>query len=72
MEFSSYPSIGDDDGFVRRAGTLRRLVNRVSEGINGRRTGQAGSATTRQILRESPLGKKFRASRDGQTKDGNL
>ena len=72
MEFSSHPSIGDDDGLVRRAGTLRRLVNRVSEGINGRRTGQAGSATTRQILRESPLGKKFRAFRDGQIKGQDL
>jgi hypothetical protein len=72
MEFSSYPSISDDDGFGRRSGTLRRLVNRVSEGINGRRTGQAGSATTRQILRESPLGKKFRVARDGQIKDGKL
>jgi len=72
MEFSYYPSIGDDDGFVRRAGTLRRLVNRVSEGINGRRTGQTGSATTRQILRESPAGKKYKVVRSWFRKDGNL
>ena len=72
MEFSSYPSIGDDDGFVRRAGTLRRLVNRVSEGIYGRRTGQTGSATTRQILRESPAGKKYKVVRSRFRKGRHL
>ena len=58
LEFDFMPEItgGDEDGYVGRAGTLRRLANRVVEGIGARRTGEAASATTRQILRESPLG----------------
>ena len=72
VEFDSFPEIGSYGDEVGRAGTMRRLVNRVVEGISGRRTGQAGTATLRQILRESPAGKKYKVVRSRFRKGGHL
>jgi hypothetical protein len=72
VEFNSIPEIGGDSYEVGRAGTMRRLVNRVVEGVYARSTGEAGSATIAQILRESPIGKKYRAVHSWFRKAGNL
>lgn len=48
------------EGRGGRAGTLRQLANRVLETAGGRRTGAAPTATTGQILRQSPLGRAAR------------
>jgi hypothetical protein len=72
VEFNSIPEIGGDSYEVGRAGTMRRLVNRVVEGVYARSTGEAGSATIAQILRESPIGKKYRAVRSWFRKGGHL
>lgn len=71
VEFDSFPEIGSYGDEVGRAGTTRRLVNRVVEGISGRRTGQAGTATLRQILRDSPAGKKYKVVRSRFRKGGH-
>jgi hypothetical protein len=56
-----FPEIGgEEEGRSRRAGTARRLVNRVVEATVGRNAGEAPSATTRQILRESRAGQAAR------------
>jgi hypothetical protein len=52
--------VGEEEGRAQRAGTARRLVNRVVEAVGGRRTGEAVSATTGQILRESRVGRAAR------------
>jgi hypothetical protein len=72
VEFYSFPEIGRYSDEVGRAVTTRRLLNRVVEGIGGRKTGQAGSATLRQILRESPAGKKYKVVRSRFRKSGYL
>ena len=72
VEFDSFPEIGRYSDEVGRAVTTRRLLNRVVEGIGGRKTGQAGSATLRQILRESPAGKKYKVVRSRFRKGGHL
>jgi hypothetical protein len=65
LEFDSgFPeAVGFEEGRGGRAGTARRLANRVLEAVDGRRTGAAPTATTGQILRESVIGKKIRAIR---------
>jgi len=48
--------IGGDEA-EGRGGTIRRLANRVNEGVARRRTGRIPTATTGQILRESAIGR---------------
>jgi hypothetical protein len=50
----------EEEGRGGRAGTARRLANRVVEAVGGRRTGAAPTATTGQILRESRAGRAAR------------
>lgn len=66
LEFDSgFPEAvwSEEEGRGGRAGTARRLANRVFEAVYGRRTGAVPTATTGQILRESAVGKKIRAIR---------
>lgn len=53
---------GDED--EGRAGTLRRLANRINEGVARRRTGRAITATTGEILTESAPARAARRLRD--------
>ena len=72
VEFDSFPEIGSYGDEVGRAGTTRRLVNRVVEVVYARRTGEVGSATIPQILRESPAGKKYKVVRSRFRKGRHL
>jgi len=49
-------NIGGDES-EGRAGTIRRLANRVNEAVARRRTGRIPTSTTGQILGESGAGR---------------